>query len=218
MIKVLLVDDHALVRTGLRLILDAAEGIEVVGEAETGEGALDLIRKQPPDIVLMDINMPGIGGIEALHRMLHLDPTLAVIVCSVQGSDPYPTKLMQMGARGYLTKGCPADELVRAVMTVASGERYISSDVAQMLALTMLPHTGRQQTQIDTLSQREMQVLLMVAEGMGIQEIADKLCVSPKTVGTYRHRLYDKLGVTNDVELSHFALRHGIIPTEVTGQ
>jgi two-component system invasion response regulator UvrY len=217
MIDVLLVDDHELIRTGLRFILDDARGIRVTAEAESGEVAIELVRAKRPDVIVMDINMPGIGGIEALHRLLHMDADLRVIVLSVQGNDPYPAKLLQMGACGYLTKGCPAEELVRAVRTVGAGERYVSADIAQKLALAILP--GRNpSTVIESLSQREMQVLLMVAEGFDLQEIADKLCVSPKTIGTYRHRLYDKLGASNDVELTHFALRHGITQPETTAK
>jgi two-component system invasion response regulator UvrY len=217
MIEVLLVDDHELVRTGIRHLLDDEQGIRVVAEAGTGEEAIDYLRQNDfPDVVIMDINMPGIGGIEAIHRMVHMKPDINLVVLSVQGNDPYPARLLQMGAKGYLTKGCPASEMIQAVRTVATGQRYLSADVAQKLALNLLPGGGN--SPIDALSQREMQVLLMVIEGNGIQEIADRLCVSPKTIGTYRHRLYEKLGVNNDVELTHLALRHGICDPDVAAQ
>jgi len=217
MIEVLLVDDHELVRTGIKHLLNAEQGISVVAEAASGEEAIDYLRgNQVPDVVVMDINMPGIGGIEAIHRLMHMQPDLNLVVLSVQGNDPYPARLLQMGAKGYLTKGCPANEMIQAVQTVATGQRYLSAEVAQKLALNLLPGGGS--SPIDALSQREMQVLLLVIEGNGIQEIADKLCVSPKTVGTYRHRLYEKLGVHNDVELTHLALRHGICDPDVAVQ
>jgi two-component system invasion response regulator UvrY len=145
-----------------------------------------------------------------------MKPDLKLIVLSVQGNHPYPARLLQMGARGYLTKGCPASEMIQAVQAVAAGSRYLSADVAQKLALNLLPGGGH--SPIDALSQREVQVLLMVIEGNGIQEIADKLCVSPKTIGTYRHRLYEKLGVSNDVELTHLAMRHGICDPDMVAQ
>lgn len=216
MIDVLLVDDHELVRTGIRYLLNEIAGIRVVAEASSGEEAIDCIRQTTPDVVIMDINMPGIGGIEAIHRLLHMKPDLKLIVLSVQGNHPYPARLLQMGARGYLTKGCPASEMIQAVQVVAAGSRYLSADVAQKLALNLLPGGGH--SPIDALSQREVQVLLMVIEGNGIQEIADKLCVSPKTIGTYRHRLYEKLGVSNDVELTHLAMRHGICDPDMVAQ
>ncbi|MDX1594600.1 MAG: response regulator [Gammaproteobacteria bacterium] len=217
MITVLLVDDHELVRTGIRFVLEAEQDIDVVAEASSGEAAIERLRTGDlPDVVILDINMPGIGGIETLHRLIHSHPELRLIVLSVQGNDPYPSKLLQMGAMGYLTKGCPANELVQAVRTVAGGQRFLSADVAQKLALTLLP--GKNKSPIEGLSQREVQVLLMVIEGCGIQEIAERLCVSPKTVGTYRHRLYEKLDVSNDVELTHVALRHGVCDPDLTAQ
>jgi two-component system invasion response regulator UvrY len=217
MFNVLLVDDHELVRTGIRMLLDAEDDVQVVGEADSGERAIDFLRdNELPDVVLMDINMPGIGGIETMHRLLHAHPELNLIVLSVQGKDPYPARLLQMGVKGYLTKGCPASELLAAVRAVGCGQRYLSAEIAQHLALNLLPGGGN--SPIDALSQREMQVLLLVIEGCGIQEIAEKLCVSPKTVGTYRHRLYEKLGVSNDVELTHLALRHGVADPDLVAQ
>jgi two-component system invasion response regulator UvrY len=217
MISVLLVDDHELVRTGIRMLLDAEDDLRIAGEAANGEEAIDYLREHGlPDVVVMDINMPGIGGIETMHRLFHAYPKLNLVVLSVQGNDPYPARLLQMGAKGYLTKGCPASEMLAAVRTVAAGQRYLSAEIAQKLALNLLPGGGS--SPIDALSQREMQVLLLVIEGSGIQEIAQKLCVSPKTVGTYRHRLYEKLGVSNDVELTHLALRHGVADPDLVAQ
>lgn len=209
MIRVLLVDDHELVRTGIKRILDDTRGISVIAEASTGEEAIRQVREHKPDVVLMDVNMPGIGGLEATRKIIQSYPDLRVIVVTIHVDEPYPTRLLEAGASGYLTKGCAVDEIVTAIRVVHQGERYIGADIARQLALSMLP--GGERSPFDKLSQREMQVMLMVTQGHNIQDISDKLCLSPKTVSTYRYRLYEKLGVDNDVELTHLAMRHGMI-------
>jgi len=208
-IKVLLVDDHELVRTGIRRLLEDFDDIEVIDEADCGEDAIRLVRQNKPDVVLMDVNMPGIGGLEATRKLLQVHDDIRVIVVTIHVDEPFPTRLLKAGAAGYLTKGCAVDEIVNAIRAVFLGKRFISSDVAQQLALTMLP--GSDKSPFDSLSQRELQVMLMVTQGQKIQEIADKLCLSPKTVSTYRYRLFDKLAVKSDVELTHLAMRHGMI-------
>ncbi len=213
MIKLLLVDDHELVREGLRRILAEAPGMEVVGEASSGEEAIDLARSLKPDVVIMDVSMPGIGGLETTRRLSHIDPDIKVIVVTVHVDEPYPTRLLEAGAAGYLTKSCAVDEIIDAIKAVSRGGRYIGTEIARQLALNMLPGGGNQ-SPFEKLSQREMQVMLMVTKGHSIREISDRLCLSPKTVSTYRYRLYDKLGVNNDVELTHLAMRYGIIDVE----
>ncbi|GAB4348831.1 MAG: UvrY/SirA/GacA family response regulator transcription factor [Gammaproteobacteria bacterium] len=208
-IRVVLADDHELVRTGVRRILEDASGITVVAEASSGEQAVKAANAHKPDVVLMDIHMPGIGGIEATRKILRATPTTKVIALTVHGDKPYAVQLLKGGAQGFLTKGCPAEEMIKAIRTVHAGQRYIGTDVAQDLALSLLP--GSAESPFDTLSQREMQVLLMLTEGQSIQEISDRLCLSPKTISTYRYRLYDKLGVENDVELIRLAISHGIV-------
>lgn len=210
MVDLLLVDDHALFRFGLKSVLASADDIEVVGEVADGEAALDFVRDRVPDVVLMDVNMPGIGGIEATRRIVHVAPDVRVIAVTAMSEEPFPNQLLDAGARGYLSKGCPADELFKAVHDVAKGRYYISSDVARKLAL------GRIATQDETsplklLSPREMQVLLMIVQGQGNQQISEALFLSPKTISTYRHRLFEKLDVANDVELTHFAIRHNLV-------
>jgi two-component system, NarL family, invasion response regulator UvrY len=209
MIRVLIVDDHELVRTGIKRILEDTQGIRVIAEASTGEEALQQVREHRPDVVLMDVNMPGIGGLEATRKIIQAHPDLRVIVVTIHVDEPYPTRLLEAGASGYLTKGCAVDEIVDAIQVVHRGERYIGADIARQLALSMLP--GGERSPFDKLSQREMQVMLMVTQGHSIQDISDRLCLSPKTVSTYRYRLYEKLGVDNDVELTHLAMRHGMI-------
>ncbi len=209
MIRVLIVDDHELVRTGIKRILEDTQDIRVIAEASTGEEALNQVREHGPDVVLMDVNMPGIGGLEATRKIIQTHPGLRVIVVTIHVDEPYPTRLLEAGASGYLTKGCAVDEIVDAIQVVHRGERYIGADIARQLALSMLP--GGERSPFDKLSQREMQVMLMVTQGHSIQDISDRLCLSPKTVSTYRYRLYEKLGVDNDVELTHLAMRHGMI-------
>lgn len=213
MIRVLLVDDHELVRTGFRHILSEDPGIEVVGEAESGEQAVDEVQKLQPDLVLMDINMPGIGGIEATRKIKRRHPSTQVIAVTVLSDTPFPEQLHDAGAIGYLTKGCPADEMFDAIKTVAAGRPFISSEVSKKLTLARL--TGiDSNSPFSSLSQREMQVLMMIVQGQKTQFISDSLCLSPKTVSTYRHRLFEKLGVETDVELTLMALRHGLITAE----
>lgn len=209
MIKVMVVDDHELVRTGITRILNDAPGIRVVGEAASGEEALDVVREKMPDVLLMDVSMPGIGGLEATRKLVKHDPKLKVIVVSVHAEEPYPSRMLQAGASGYLTKGCAVDEIVAAIKAVHGGERYIGADVAQKLALKMTP--GGDVSPFDALSTREMQVMLMLTQGQRLQDISDKLCLSPKTVSTYRHRLYEKLRVSSDVDLARLAMNYGII-------
>ncbi|WJW74293.1 UvrY/SirA/GacA family response regulator transcription factor [Thiohalobacter sp. IOR34] len=212
MIKLLLVDDHELVRSGIKRILEDTPGMQVLGEASSGEEAIEFVRRNAPDVIIMDINMPGIGGLETTRKLLQIHPGLKIIVVTVHIQEPYPTRMLEAGASGYLTKHCAVDEIVDAIKAVMQGERYISADIAKQLALNMLP--GGTRSPFERLSQREMQVMLMVTQGHSIQDISDRLCLSPKTVSTYRYRLYEKLGVSNDVELTHFAMRHGILDPE----
>ena len=209
MINILIVDDHDLVRTGIKRLLNDVRGIKVIAEADSGEQALERIRRRRPDVILMDINMPGIGGLEATRKLLRLDPSLRVIALTVYEDEPYPTRLLEAGAAGYITKGCGLEEMLTAIRTVHDGERYVGAEIARQVALGKLP--GGIHSPFDRLSQREIQVMLMLTRGHTIQEISDQLCLSPKTISTYRYRLYEKLAVENDVELTHLAMRHGIV-------
>ena len=210
MIRVFLVDDHELVRTGFRHILSDNPGIEVVGESGSGEDALNQVHALQPDLVLMDVNMPGIGGIEATRKIKRQHPETQVIAVTIHADTPFPEQLHEVGALGYLTKGCPADELFEAIRTVAAGKPFISNEVSRKLTLARLTGVDPD-TPFSALSQREMQVLLMITQGHKTQDISDSLCLSPKTVSTYRHRLFEKLQVGTDVDLTHLALRYGLI-------
>jgi two-component system invasion response regulator UvrY len=210
MIRVLLIDDHKLVRSGIRRLLDECNEIEVVAEGQCGEDALQLARELKPDVVLMDISMPGIGGLEATRKLLHFNPDVKVIALSVHRDEPFPARLLEAGAYGYVTKDCAAEEIIHAIRKVHAGERYIDAEVARALALARLSGNTKKNV-LEELSQREMQVMLMVVQGKPIQEISDQLFISPKTVSTYRYRLFEKLGVSNDVELTRLAMRYGLI-------
>jgi two-component system invasion response regulator UvrY len=212
-ISVLLVDHQALVRCGLRRLLDDVSGLCVVGEAGSGDEAVLYARDLQPDVVLMDAQIPGIGGLEATRRIARSDLAAAIVVVTLQVDDPIRSQFLEAGASGYLTKHCSVDEIADAVRVVARGERYISADIARQMALSMLP--GNAQSPFDRLSQREVQVLMMVAHGRNVHDISESLCLSSKTVSTYRYRLFDKLGVENDVELTRLAIRHGIVGTTV---
>ncbi len=212
MINVLLVDDHDLVRVGIRRLLTDVSGIKVVGEAKSGEEALKLARELKPQVILMDVKMPGIGGLEATRKLLRSDPDVKVIAVTVYGEEPFPTRLLQAGAVGYITKGSSLDEMVQAIRNVHAGQKYLSPEVAQQLALRHL--TDQDDSPFDSLSERELQVMIMITNGQKVQAISDKLCLSPKTVNSYRYRLFEKLGVNSDVELTHLAIRHGMLDTE----
>lgn len=210
MIRVFLVDDHELVRTGIRRILEQTADIEVVGEAADGVGALKQIKKAAPDVVLMDLSMPGgMGGIEATRRLLRLLPTAKVIALTVLADDPFPARLREVGAAGYLTKGCPASEMIDAIRMVSRGRPYVDSALVRKHMLA--DWQGLAATPFSELSSREMQVALMILEGHRTPAIAESLSLSPKTVSTYRQRIYDKFGIATDVELTRLAYRFGLI-------
>ncbi len=210
-IRVLVVDDHRLVRLGTSRLLNDVENFEVVGEADSGERAIEMVRDHMPDVVLMDVHMPGIGGLEATRRCLRVNPELKVVVLTMFEEDPYPSKLLSIGAHGYLTKRTDPTELVRAIHRVMAGERYISSDIAQHLALK--PYTD-DHSPFEILSSREMQIALMVVNGRKVPEISLSLSLSPKTVNSYRYRIFDKLNVNNDVSLTRLAIKHRILDAE----
>ncbi|ANC02856.1 MULTISPECIES: UvrY/SirA/GacA family response regulator transcription factor [Pseudomonas] len=208
MIRVLVVDDHDLVRTGITRMLADIDGLQVVGEADSGEAALKLARELKPDVVLMDVKMPGIGGLEATRKLLRSHPDTKVVAVTVCEEDPFPTRLLQAGAAGYLTKGAGLDEMVQAIRLAFAGQRYISPQIAQQLALKSFQPQG---SPFDALSEREIQIALMIVGCQKVQIISDKLCLSPKTVNTYRYRIFEKLSVTSDVELTLLAVRHGMV-------
>ena len=208
MIRLLVVDDHELVRIGLRHILADYPAIQIAGEAGDGETALRLNRELRPDVVLLDISLPGLSGFEVTTRLKQASPGLGIIILTVHEEAPYPAQLLEAGASGYLTKGCPSTELVEAIRVVARGERHIGSRIAQQMALNMLP--GGKKSPFDDLSAREMEVMLMLADGRKVADIAEIMHLSPKTVATYKYRIFDKLNTRSDVDMTRMALRYGI--------
>ncbi|WP_407361887.1 response regulator transcription factor GacA [Pseudomonas luteola] len=210
MIKVLVVDDHDLVRAGIIRMLADVDGIQVIGQADSGENGLKLVRELKPDVVLMDVKMPGIGGLEATRKLLRSHPEVKVIAVTACEEDPFPTRLLQAGASGYLTKGADIQEMITAIRHAFGGQRYISAQIAQQLALKSFQPQNNG-SPFDLLSEREIQIALMIANCHKVQVISDKLCLSPKTVNTYRYRIYEKLSITSDVELALLAVRHGMV-------
>lgn len=213
MIKVLVAEDHELVRLGIKRILESAADIEVIAEAQSGEDALDKARLHRPDVVLMDVHMPGMGGIEATRRITRALPDTNVIALTVLDEDPFPAQLREAGAKGYLTKGCPAEEMFEAIRAVYSGSCYVAATVAKKHMLADLE--GRADSPLARLSARELQILMMILDGQRGQDISDTLSLSPKTISTYRQRIYEKLGVDSDVELTKFAFRQGLLNDEL---
>jgi len=209
-IKVLIVDDHELVRFGFKSLLGSQNGIEVVETLSSGEDAITWCRdnRGNVNVILMDVNMPGIGGIEATHRISSSWPDIGIIIVTVHDDGPLPKQLLNGGAKGYLTKGNGVEEMLTAVRDVHNGKHYIAKDIAQQLALSVLPGESNP---IDTLSMREIQVLMMVAQGTRTQQISEILNLSPKTISTYRKRLYEKLDVSSDIEMLHLAMKHGVL-------
>jgi two-component system invasion response regulator UvrY len=213
-IGVMIVDDHDLVRRGFASLLAAQQGIDVVADVNSGESAIEQCRQRQDeiDVILMDVNMPGIGGIEATKRISKQWPDIGIIIITVHADGPIPKRLLKGGAKGYLTKGNDVNEMVAAIKDVHNGGRYIAKDIAQQLALSMLPG---QDSIIDSLSKRELQILLMIAQAHKNNEIAETLNISPKTVSTYRKRLHEKLGVATDIEMFHLAMQHGILDEDI---
>jgi two-component system, NarL family, invasion response regulator UvrY len=209
MISVLLVDDQELVRTGIEALLNATGDIAVVGVAKSGEEAVEVMATQSPDVVLMDVNMPGIGGIEACRRILQDNPEVKIITLSVNKDGSIPQQLFQLGVLGFISKDSPADEMINAIRKVMTGDRYLSTDVANNLATQGLP--GYYESPFAKLSRRESEVVNLILQGKSIKEMSEMLILSDKTVNTYRYRLYDKLNIKNDVELTRLAFKFGHI-------
>lgn len=209
MIKILIADDHAVVRQGLKQIVSEAYGMEVAGEASNGAEVIEKTSKKDYDVVVLDITMPGVSGLDILKQLRRDKPRLPVLVLSVHPEEQYAVRVIKAGAAGYLNKESAPDALVVALRKVAGGRRYITSSLAEKLAFTLskddekLPH--------QRLSDREFQVLRLIASGKTNRDIAEKLCLSPKTTSTYRARILEKTGMKNNAELIHYAVKHGLV-------
>jgi two-component system invasion response regulator UvrY len=209
-INILIVDDHDLVRHGFKSLLTEHAHINVVDTLSSGEDAIKWCHenKGKIDIILMDVAMPGIGGVDATHRISSAWPDIGIIIITIYDAGPLPKQLLNAGARGYLSKGNGVDEMLEAIEDVHKGKHYIAKDIAQALALSVLPGDVNP---LDTLSRRETQVLMMIAQGTRTQEISEILHLSPKTISTYRLRLYEKLDVKSDIEMLHLAMQYGLL-------
>jgi DNA-binding NarL/FixJ family response regulator len=209
MIRVLLVDDHVLVRTGLRMVLAEQVDMQCVGEADDGEEALTLIRKTRPDVVLCDLHMPGLSGLELTERLVRMNDGPRVIVVSMQDDGPLPRRVLEAGAAGYVSKSSGSAELLRAVRDVARGKRYIGADIAQSLALGSVATTS--ESPFDALSARELQITMMLVQGIRTGDMARQLNLSPKTVSTHKYRLLRKLDLPDVMSLARLASQHGLV-------
>jgi two-component system invasion response regulator UvrY len=210
MVHILIIDDQALVRTGLRHILATSNEISKISEASSGEAALNRHHKVHPNVVLLSINLAGLTGFEMTRRLKRVHPGAGIIILAKHAKPPYPNRLLDAGASGYLTRDCDADELLSAIRTVAGGQRYIGSEAAKQLALSMVSGSGSN-SPFEDLSAREMEVMLKLTDGRRIPDIASLMCLSPKTVSTYKYRILGKLGARSDVELVRMAMRYGIV-------
>ena len=215
-IRVLVADDHAIIREGLRVMLGNQPDMEVVGIAANGREAIRLVDEHEPDVVVMDLSMPELNGIEAMQQMLPRHPHLQVVVLSIHGTKPYVSRALKAGARGYLIKETAGLEMVEAVRAVQRGERYLSQRVADLLTEVSVQKLEalNDASPLEALSWREREILQLVAEGRTSQEIAERLSISPKTVDTYRSRLMHKIGVEDVAGLVKFAIQHGVISLE----
>ncbi len=208
MIRVLIVDDHAIVRAGVRQILEGQADIQVIGEAENGQNALDFVRKHPLDLVLLDVSMPGISSLDVVKEIKDLKPQVNVLILSMYAEDVYALRFLRGGASGYITKKRPQDELVQAIRKVASGGKYIDSSFAEKY---LFGQTDADMPPHEKLSDREYQVFCMIASGKPVSEIGHELCLSVKTISTHRARIMEKMRMTNNAELMHYAFKHKLV-------
>ncbi len=207
-IGVMLVDDHAVVRMGFRMLLEGSEDIQVLGEADSGEEAVRRCSEVKPDVIVMDISMPGIGGLEAIDRILAKNPEMRILVLSAHEDAMHARRVLKAGAAGYLTKRSAAEELMRAIRVVHEGKTYLEPSIAQQMAVEQV--SGKRNP-VDTLSEKEFKVFLALARGQSVQEIAEVMSLSPRTVGTHLYNIKQKLGASNSAELAIIAIRSGLI-------
>ncbi|MBT5670285.1 MAG: response regulator transcription factor [Betaproteobacteria bacterium] len=204
----MLVDDHAVVRMGFKLLLEGAEDISVVAEAESGEEALKTFQAHVPDVLVMDISMPGIGGLETIDRVLAKEGGQKILVLSGHEDVMHARRVLKAGAIGYLTKRSAADALIEAVRTVFRGKTYLEPQIAQEMAVEQV--SGNKDP-VDSLSEKEFKVFIALAKGQSVQEIAEVMSLSPRTVGTHLYNIKQKLGASNSAELAIIAMRSGLI-------
>lgn len=207
--RILLADDHQIVRQGLKNLIDLEKDLEVTGEASSGIEAINLIRKHEYDIIVLDISMPDKNGVDTLHDLKHIAPNLPVLILSGYAEEQYALNLMRSGCKGYLSKDADADEIIKAIRSIANGKKYISAELAELLT-NELSHPSDKQLH-EMLSEREFQVFFKLAGGLSPTEIADELTISIKTVSTYRTRILEKMSLKTNADLTYYAIKYGLI-------
>lgn len=207
-IKILLVDDHSVVRMGFKMLIESEPDMSVISEAESGELGIKAFKECRPDVVIMDITMPGIGGLEAIERIRAYDKTAKILVLSAHEDSVHPKRVLSAGALGYLTKRSAAEELIKAIRSVYSGKKYLEPNIAQQMAITQL---SGENNPIEVLSDREFEVFMALAEGKSTNDIADTMCLSPRTVGTHLYNIKQKLNAHNSAEIALIAIRCGLL-------
>ncbi|MDH4456389.1 MAG: response regulator [Candidatus Methylopumilus sp.] len=207
-INVLLVDDHAVVRMGFKMLLESDADIKVVAEADSGENGVKMYMEHKPDVVVMDITMPGIGGLEATDRIIAKDSSARILVLSAHEDSVHPKRVLNAGAMGYLTKRSAAEELIKAIRMVANRKMYLEASIAQQMAIQQL---NGEKNPVDVLSDREFEVFMALAKGETTNQIAEILSLSPRTVGTHLYNIKQKLNAGNSAEIALIAMRSGLI-------
>ncbi|MDP2718744.1 MAG: response regulator transcription factor [Dehalococcoidia bacterium] len=209
MIKILVADDHPIVRQGLTKILAETNDIVVSGEAGDGQTTLQMVSSNDYDVVLLDISMPGGGGLEILNKLKTIKPHLSVLVLSMHPEEQYAVRALQLGASGYLTKGSAPDELIAAIRRVSEGRKYLSPVLAEKLAFDIGVH--HRSAPHEALSNREFQIMCLIASGKTVRDISNDLCLSVKTVSTYRSRVLQKMDISNNALLTSYAIRNNLV-------
>jgi DNA-binding NarL/FixJ family response regulator len=213
-IRIILADDHTILRDGLSRSFEQESDIKVIGQASDGHSAVDLVRELRPDVVIMDIGMPDLNGVEATRKITKNHPQVKVIGLSMHSSDKYVREMFKAGASGYLLKNCPFEELTKAVRTVAGGKTYISSSIGDMIIKEYAIKPDKEKSAFTLLSQREREVLQLLAEGKTTKQIAKHLHISPKTVEAHRLRIMERLDIDNVAQLTKYAIQEGLTEAE----
>ena len=209
MIKILVADDHPIVRAGLKQILMDTDDMTVSGEAASGHEVMERVLAEDYDVILLDISMPGRGGIDVLKELRNVKPELGVLVLSTHPEEQYGVRVLKAGASGYLTKESASESLLEAVRKVARGEKYITPTLAEKLVVAVAK--GKDGPPHERLSDREFQVLCMIASGKTVKDISGELSLSVKTVSTFRSRILEKMNLSNNAEMTHYALSNGLL-------
>ena len=207
-ISVILADDHAVVRMGFKLLLQDTKDIEVIGEAESGEEVIKLLNTLTADLIVMDLSMPGIGGLETISRVVSKAKSPKILILSAHEDAIHPKRSLKAGANGYLSKRGAAEELIKAIRQIHSGSMYIEPSIAQKIAMSQM---GGETSPVDILSEREFDVFMALANGKTVNQIAETLHLSPRTVGTHLYNIKQKLNASNQTELAHIAIKSGLI-------